>query len=276
MRPDKKVGEGYLRPKKHLGQHFLKDMSIIHEMMRAIEPKANDHFVEIGPGLGVLTESLCAEAGRVDAIEFDVDLLPLLNKKFAAMSNFHLHHQDALCVNYHALRLENSLRIVGNLPYQISTPLLFHVLNYAQDIQDMHFMLQKEVVDRMYAVPGNKSYGRLSVMLQYFAHVIPLFTVPPTAFNPPPRVNSQVVRILPYAPSTQACRATDFILFQNIVREAFNHRRKTLANSLKSLMKGHMFEEAGISAQARAEELSVAQYCRLANILAEEHNTSNP
>lgn len=266
MRPDKKVGEGYLRPKKHLGQHFLKDMSIIHEMMRAIEPKANDHFVEIGPGLGVLTESLCAEAGRVDAIEFDVDLLPLLNKKFAAMSNFHLHHQDALCVNYHALRLENSLRIVGNLPYQISTPLLFHVLNYAQDIQDMHFMLQKEVVDRMAAQPDSSSYGRLSVMIQYHCTVLPLLFVPPTAFLPPPKVESAVVRLVPH--KNPLYPAVDYALFENLVRHAFGMRRKTLKNALKKWVASEIWEMVGIDSQLRPEVLSVEDYVKLSNAIS--------
>ena len=256
------------RPKKHLGQNFLNNHYIIEQIIDLIAPQSSEHFVEIGPGLGVLTQALCPLVERLDAIEFDRDLIPYLQQKFLG-DHFYLHHQDALKCDYHALRRNSSLplRLAGNLPYQISTPLLFHLFQYTADIEDMHFMLQKEVVERMSAQPGSKSYGRLSIMTQYFAKATPLFTVSPENFSPTPKVYSQMIRLIPYQKPPYLVK--NFKFFQDIVRDAFNHRRKTLKNSLKYCWKDHIFEILKIEKNARPEELTIEHYCTLANLLYE-------
>ena len=253
------------RPKKSFGQHFLHDRSYIDRIVRAIAPQAADTVVEIGPGEGALTLPLLAVAGKLTAIELDSDLIPGLTARAAAVGALEIIQADVLRVDFSALATRlgaTRLRIAGNLPYYISSPILFHCVEHAAAIQDMHFMLQKEVVDRMAAAPGSKVYGRLSVMLQLACRVEPLFTVPPGAFRPPPKVDSAVVRLLPLPPEQRHDADPDRV--QAIVKAAFGQRRKTLANSLKQLLGSDAIASAGIDPKARAETLAPMDFVRLA------------
>lgn len=251
------------QPRKRFGQNFLHDNHVIEKIIRAINPQANQHLVEIGPGLGALTQHLAAKTQQLDIIEIDRDLLPQLNKLAEQRSAITIHHADALKFNFTSLVQQNKLRVVGNLPYNISTPLLFHLLDQVEVIQDMHFMLQKEVVERLAAQAGEEAYGRLSVMVQYVCQVEYLFTVKPGAFNPAPKVDSAIVRLVPH--STLPTVANDFSFFSQIVLHAFNQRRKTLHNSLKSLMNNQQIQASGIDPSSRPEQLSVADFVRLSN-----------
>ena len=218
--------------KKRFGQNFLQDETVIDRIVAVIALTADDHVVEIGPGLGALTKAILPHLNRLDVIEIDRDLILKLNKLADADSKLSIHLQDALKFDFKSLHKANQkLRIIGNLPYNISTPMIFHLLKQPQIIQDMHFMLQKEVVQRIAATPNSSRYGRLSVMVQYSCKVEALFTVPASAFYPVPKVESAIVRIAPY--ETPLDIAKDFKLFETLVREAFNHIRKTLQNALK-------------------------------------------
>jgi 16S rRNA (adenine1518-N6/adenine1519-N6)-dimethyltransferase len=210
---------------------------------------------------------------RLDAIEFDRDLIPQLHARFGTNPHFHLLHQDALTVDYGALVAQLPARVVGNLPYQISTPLLFHLLKFVPRLADMHFLLQREVVARMAAKPGSENYGRLSVMTQYFCEVQALFVVPPGAFRPPPKVVSQVVRLIPY--QTLPYVARDFKCFEQLVREAFNMRRKQLKNSLAKHCLDDVWSKLSISPTARPEELAVEDFVNLANASHLEKNSAH-
>jgi 16S rRNA (adenine1518-N6/adenine1519-N6)-dimethyltransferase len=252
------------RHKKQLGQHFLHEAGIIGRIVRAIDPKPGDRLVEIGPGAGAITIPLLQLHGELTVIEFDRDLLESLR---ALGDGLHIVHRDVLEVDFTELAGGKPMRLVGNLPYNISSPILFHALEHAAVIRDMHFMLQKEVVDRMAAAPGSKVYGRLSVMLQAFCRVTPLFKVPPGAFRPPPKVDSAVVRLVPRPPGEIGLR--DAALFAAVVEAAFAQRRKTLRNALSALCDAETLAAAGIDPGARAEALAVAQYVALANLLAE-------
>ncbi|MCO5055045.1 16S rRNA (adenine(1518)-N(6)/adenine(1519)-N(6))-dimethyltransferase RsmA [Thermomonas sp.] len=257
--------------KKHLGQNFLHARDVIEKIVQAIAPKPGDALVEIGPGQGALTFPLLDRHAALTAIEFDRDLHAPLQAAARAHGQLRLIEGDVLEVDFSALAAElnapgGRIRLVGNLPYNLSSPILFHALSHARAIVDMHFMLQKEVVDRMAAAHGSKVYGRLSVMLQAFATVTPLFTVPPGAFRPAPKVDSAVVRLVP-RPSTQVGIA-DPALFAQLVRAAFGQRRKTLRNALKGLAEAAEIESAGISANARAEQVAVTGFVQLANRLA--------
>jgi 16S rRNA (adenine1518-N6/adenine1519-N6)-dimethyltransferase len=250
--------------RKRFGQHFLHDKNIIEKMLVALQLKRDDSVVEIGPGLGALTSQLLKKLDHLEVIELDRNLIPLLIEKCKGLGELVIHQGDALKFDFSELSSKkNSLRIVGNLPYNISTPLLFHLLDFAEIIQDMHFMLQKEVVDRMVAKPGCGDYGRLSVMLQYRCQAEALFEVSPSCFNPPPKVDSAVIKIIPYRDIP--FKANDPILFADIVREAFNHRRKTLRNCLRSFLSPHQFEDLQIDPMKRPEEISVEDYVRMAN-----------
>jgi 16S rRNA (adenine1518-N6/adenine1519-N6)-dimethyltransferase len=251
------------RPRKRFGQNFLQDRNIIQRIIAAIAATPDQHLVEIGPGHGALTDNLQAQAGQLDLVELDRDLAAELTEKYRGDEHIHIHQGDALKFDFCGLPGPQPLRVVGNLPYNISTPLLFHLLDQVRCIRDMHFMLQKEVVDRMVAVPGNKHYGRLSIMLQYRCQVSRLFNVPPGAFYPPPRVDSSIVRLLPHA--ELPCQAADPGLFAQLVNAAFSHRRKTLRNALKGLVDSEQFTAAGIDPGARAETLAVCDFVRLAN-----------
>ena len=277
------------RARKRFGQNFLKDQSIISRIASSIAPKSCDHIVEIGPGYGALTEALIDQIGRLDVIELDRDLVPYLLAAFSTREHFHLHQGDALRFDYSRLQglapsqslekkvnnleqscgQKSSFRVVGNLPYNISTPLLFHLLGYRKHIQDMHFMLQLEVVKRLTAVPDDKLYGRLSVMIQYFCHTALLFEVPPESFDPPPKVQSAIVKIEPR--QTISTEVVNYQYFENLVRQAFSMRRKTLRNALKPFCDMQIldatFDTLSLAANLRAENLSVDQYVALANQL---------
>lgn len=257
------------RPKKSFGQHFLHEKRYIERIVSAIHPRAEDFVVEIGPGEGALTLPLLSAAGRLTAIELDTDLIPDLQARAAGVGDLSVIHADVLKVDFTALAHRHGverLRIAGNLPYYISSPILFHCVEHAGAIADMHFMLQKEVVDRMAAEPGSKVYGRLSVMLQLACRVEPLFTVPPGAFRPPPKVDSAVVRLRPLA--AHELHDADPARLHAIVKAAFAQRRKTLANGLKQLMDSEAIRSADVDPKARAETLAPADFVRLAKVAA--------
>jgi 16S rRNA (adenine1518-N6/adenine1519-N6)-dimethyltransferase len=255
------------RPKKSFGQHFLHEKRYIERIVSAISPRADDFVVEIGPGEGALTLPLLAAAGKLTAIELDTDLIPDLKARAASVGELSIIHSDVLKVDFTALAHRHGverLRVAGNLPYYISSPILFHCVEHAGAIQDMHFMLQKEVVDRMAADPGSKVYGRLSVMLQLVCNVVPLFNVPPGAFRPPPKVDSAVVRLVPLAPDQRHDADPDRLYA--IVKAAFAQRRKTLGNALKHVMDANAIMAADVDPKARAETLSPHEYVRLAKV----------
>lgn len=255
------------RARKRFGQNFLHDGAVVSRIISSIHPLPGQHLVEIGPGQGAMTDGLLASGARLDAIELDKDLYPLLKLKFGLQDNFHLHEADALKFDFASLlTADNKLRVVGNLPYNISTPLIFHLLDFAQHIQDMHFMLQKEVVQRICAQPGTGDWGRLSIMVQYHCRVEHLFNVGPGAFNPPPKVDSAIVRLTPY--NTPPHQARCYKSLELVVRQAFSQRRKTLRNNLKTLLEQSLIEQAGIDAGLRPEQLTLADFVRLADQLA--------
>ncbi|KRG71233.1 16S rRNA (adenine(1518)-N(6)/adenine(1519)-N(6))-dimethyltransferase RsmA [Pseudoxanthomonas dokdonensis] len=256
--------------KKNLGQHFLTDAGYIERIVMAVNPKPGDRLVEIGPGQGAITFPLLKKHGKLTAIEFDRDLIEPLTHAAQAIGALQIIHRDVLSVDFTALADGGKLRLVGNLPYNLSSPILFHALDHAASIEDMVFMLQKEVVDRMAAGPGSKVYGRLGVMLQAYCTVTPLFVVPPEAFRPPPKVDSAVVRLQPLPPAEIAVR--DHRHFANVVRAAFGQRRKTLRNALSTVCDSAQIEAAGLRPDARAEQIEVVGFIALANLLASTHS----
>jgi 16S rRNA (adenine1518-N6/adenine1519-N6)-dimethyltransferase len=253
-------------PKKQLGQHFLHDRNVIEKIVMAVNPKPGDTIIEIGPGQGAITFPLLRRHGALTVIEFDRDLITPLMESAEGVGDLAIIHKDVLQVDFGKLAGEGRIRLVGNLPYNISTPILFHALEHAEAIVDMHFMLQKEVVERMASEPGSKVYGRLSVMLQAVCRVVPLFDVPPGAFRPPPKVESAVVRLLP-RPATEV-GIDDPALFESLVRDAFGQRRKTMRNAVQAICSGDDILAAGLRPEARAEQLAVAEFIALANYLA--------
>lgn len=252
-------------PKKNLGQHFLTDAGIIERILHVLDPKPGDALVEIGPGQGAITFPILRRHGSLTVIEFDRDLITPLSEAAHGIGDLTIVHKDVLQVDFDKLAGENRIRLIGNLPYNISTPILFHVLEHCRQVRDMHFMLQKEVVERMAAGPGSKIYGRLSVMLQAVCEVTPLFDVPPHCFNPPPKVNSAVVRLIPRA--TGASGIQDSARFEAVVRDAFSQRRKTLRNALSKQCTAEQLQALGIKPEARAEQIPVEDFIRLANNL---------
>ncbi|SDT03374.1 16S rRNA (adenine(1518)-N(6)/adenine(1519)-N(6))-dimethyltransferase RsmA [Pseudomonas oryzae] len=255
------------RARKRFGQNFLHDAGIIHRILRAIHARPGEHLLEIGPGQGALTEGLIGSGAKLDVIELDQDLVPLLRLRFGLNPNFTLHQGDAMKFDFSSLVSgDDKLRVVGNLPYNISTPLIFHLLAHAGVIADMHFMLQKEVVERLAAEPGGGDWGRLSIMVQYHCRVEHLFNVGPGAFNPPPKVDSAIVRLVPHAVLPHP--AQDVRLLERVVREAFNQRRKTLRNTLKQLLPAAAIEAADVDGSLRPEQLDLAAFVRLADQLA--------
>lgn len=260
------------KARKRFGQNFLHDPGIINQIIRSINPVEKNHLVEIGPGQGALTADLLASGCRLNAIELDRDLIPILEGKFSHIKHFHLQQADALEFDYSSLQQrDEKLRIVGNLPYNISTPLIFHLLSYHQLISDMHFMLQLEVVNRLAASPGSKTYGRLSVMAQYYCQIDALFEVPPEAFDPRPKVQSAIIRLAPY--DQRPYQADNIKTLDIILRTAFNQRRKTLRNNLKSLLTEKEIESLDIDPTARAETLSLPEFIKLSNILNTKKTT---
>ncbi|HEY0199746.1 MAG TPA: 16S rRNA (adenine(1518)-N(6)/adenine(1519)-N(6))-dimethyltransferase RsmA [Rhodanobacter sp.] len=255
------------RPKKSFGQHFLHDRRYIERIVSAIAPRAEDFVVEIGPGEGALTLPLLAAAGKLTAIELDTDLIPDLQARAASAGALQIIHADVLKVDFSALAHRHGvprLRIAGNLPYYISSPILFHCVEHAAVIRDMHFMLQKEVVERMAAEPGSKVYGRLSVMLQLACRVEPLFDVPAEAFRPPPKVESAVVRLVPL--ESHELHDADPQHVYAVVKAAFGQRRKTLGNALKQLLDADAIRRADVDPKARAETLAPTDFVRLAKV----------
>ena len=252
-------------PRKRFGQNFLRDEGIIEAIARAIAPDKAQHLVEIGPGEGAITQSLIASGCRFDAIELDRDLRTHLLASFSTYGNFTLHSADALKFDFASLQQgEQALRVIGNLPYNISTPLLFKLLDYGALIADMHFMLQFEVVERLAAEPGNKNWGRLGVMAQFQCEVEQLFEVPPESFFPPPKVQSAVIRLTPR--QTPRWAQVDRESLAKVVSQAFSQRRKTLRNNFKNSLTDAQFETAGIDPQARAETLTIDHFVALASI----------
>lgn len=257
-------GGGFTAPaKKQLGQHFLADKYYVEKIVLAVDPKEGDRLVEIGPGQGAITFPLLRRYPKLTVIEFDRDLIAPLTAAAAPLGELTIVHRDVLRVDFTELAAGSPIRLVGNLPYNISSPILFHALDHAASISDMTFMLQKEVVDRMAAGPGSKVFGRLSVMLQAFCEVKALFVVPPGAFRPPPKVDSAVVRLVPRDPATIGINDRD--RFAEVVRAAFGQRRKTLRNALNGVCDAAQFEAAGVRPDARAEQLEVADFIALAN-----------
>jgi len=261
--------------KKRFGQNFLVDTSVINLIVDSIQPQADDLMIEIGPGLGAMTKPLLSRLNRLNVIELDRDIIPKLinNCVFADNANREklvVNENDVLKFNFSTFFQEQNtnkkLRIVGNLPYNISTPVLFHLLKSRDLIEDMHFMLQKEVVDRIVASPGVKNYGRLSVMLQTFCEAQFLFEVPPYAFQPAPKVDSAILRLQPKTVFENII--TDFSLYESLVRQAFSQRRKTLKNTLKDLCSVQQIEQAGLLPGQRAEELSTEDFVKLYQTLS--------
>jgi 16S rRNA (adenine1518-N6/adenine1519-N6)-dimethyltransferase len=252
-------------PRKRFGQHFLTDQAVIADIAAAIRPQADDAMVEVGPGLGALTHPLCAVLRHLHVIEIDRDIVARLQGAYSP-ERLTVHAGDVLEFDFSALPA--NLRVVGNLPYNISTPFLFHLARYAGRLRDMHFMLQKEVVERMVASPDGGEYGRLSVMLQYRFDMELLLQVPSDAFSPPPKVESAVVRMLP-RPAAQLNAASEAGLAQ-VVRRAFSQRRKTLRNSLAGLLGAGDYAALGIVPGLRAENVPVADFVAISNYLSEK------
>lgn len=265
--------------RKRFGQNFLHDMNVIHNIVAAINPKKEQFLLEIGPGLGALTEPVAELVDKLTVVELDRDLAerlrhhPFLNHKLTIIE------QDALRFNFRdyfeSLELKGQgVRIFGNLPYNISTPLMFHLFQFHDLVTDMHFMLQKEVVKRLCAAPNSKAYGRLTIMAQYYCQVMPVLEVPPTAFKPAPKVDSAVVRLVPYKVLPHPVK--DIYWLNRVTTQAFNQRRKTLRNALSSLFKVEQLDALGIDLNARAENLAIADYVRLANWLYDNPPSEEP
>jgi 16S rRNA (adenine1518-N6/adenine1519-N6)-dimethyltransferase len=254
-------------PRKRFGQNFLHDYSIISDIISSLGAQTDEHWVEIGPGMGALTGPLLKMGLQLDVVELDRDLVSFLTDKFSQASRLTIHSADALKFDFAQLaKPDEKLRVIGNLPYNISTPLLFHLLENMPCIADMHFMLQKEVVDRICAIPNNKQYGRLSVMMQYYCEPELLFVVPPESFDPAPKVLSAVVKLTPHQQPPVGVRSTANL--SRIVTEAFSQRRKTLRNALSKVLTSEQIQAAGIDPTARAETLALADFARLSELLA--------
>lgn len=267
-------------PRKRFGQNFLHDETVIQRIIDSIDPQPDDHIVEIGPGKGALTRHLVTKCGRLDTIELDRDLVDYLSRTLQKKRFFHIHQGDALKFELSTLTTTpRSLRIVGNLPYNISTPVIFHLLRQQALIRDMTFMLQLEVVQRLAATLGDSQYGRLGLMAQYFCRVEHLFNVPSAAFTPKPKVSSAIVRLTPH--ETPPVVARDVRCLQDVIRTAFTQRRKTLKNSLRSLIDEASLQQLPLDLTLRPENLSLADYALIADAItagamAEEADLATP
>ena len=251
--------------KKRFGQNFLIDDMVIERIVDSIKPQSDDNIIEIGPGLGAITRKLLQRTDVLNVIELDRDVIPKLLFNCRNEGTPIVHEMDVLKFDFHTFRTntpsQKKLRVVGNLPYNISTPVLFLLLNNRDDVQDMHFMLQKEVVERIAAEPGNRTYGRLSVMIQTYFKVTPLFLVPAISFDPPPKVESAILRLVPDATFSQHIK--DHKAYEDLVRMAFSQRRKTLKNNLKNLCSADQIIAAGIDPGQRSEELCIDDFLKL-------------
>lgn len=256
------MAEAFNRPRKRFGQHFLHDPHVIARIIQAIAPRPDDQLIEIGPGRGALTLPLLAQVQQLDIVEIDRDLVQWWREQ--AHDKLSIHAGDALKMAFCPLQRDpaRKLRIIGNLPYNISTPILFHLFEQLHCIEDMHFMLQKEVVDRMCASAGDPDYGRLSVMVQYYCEVTQLFDVAAGAFSPPPKVESSIVRLRPHPANAFAVNPHHL---QRLVTQAFSQRRKTLRNSLKAWFSAEDIAQLGIDPGIRPEQLDLAAFIKLAN-----------
>ncbi len=248
--------------RKRFGQNFLKDHNVIYNIISNIQAINGEHWVEIGPGLGAITEPLLQQNICLDIIELDRDLVVFLEKKFATNNKLTIHSADALNFDFASLtKQDKKLRIIGNLPYNISTPLLFHLLDSAHCIEDMHFMLQKEVVDRICAEPGSKKYGRLTVMMQYHCETELVFDVPAESFEPIPKVMSAIVKLVPHRHPPVEIESREQL--NTVVTRAFSQRRKTIRNSLKKLITEEQIISIGIDPGLRAEAISLSEFASL-------------
>lgn len=253
-------------PRKHFGQHFLCDPAIVNRIVAALHPQQGEHLIEIGPGQGALTLPVLKKAQALTAIEVDRDLIPQLEHRCLHHGDLEIYNEDVLTFDFARLKTDDRLlRIFGNLPYNISTPLLFHLLNFAPLIADMLFMLQKEVAHRITAKANTDPYGRLSVMVQYHYEVSLLFDVPGSAFYPMPQVQSSMVHFVPYR--TVPYQARDYVLFESIVRHAFGQRRKTLRNSLKDIVSDEVWSKISIHSDLRPETLTVNDFVEISNAI---------
>lgn len=252
------------RPRKRFGQNFLVDANIIDKIITSIDPAPNDHVIEVGPGLGALTQPLLGQVNRLDVIELDRDVIPKLHK-LADQGALRIHNIDVLAFDFTTFGQSNfdgqKLRIIGNLPYNISTAILFHLIQHRDVVQDMYFMLQKEVVERIAAAVGSHDYGRLSVMMQLHFRISPLFTVAADCFRPAPKVESALVQLIPH-PSLPIV-PEQYDAFSALIRQAFSHRRKTLKNTLKGLCDSSQINAAGIDPGKRPQELDIHDYVKL-------------
>ena len=258
------------RARKRFGQNFLHDQQVIDRIISSIAPRPKDLLVEIGPGQAALTLPLLASGAELHLIEIDRDLVTKLQKQFSENTNITIHACDALKANLPEITANRPFRLIGNLPYNISTPLIFHILQWHELVVDMHFMLQKEVVDRMAAPPGSRTYGRLSVMTQFRCKVTPLFDVQPESFSPVPRVCSSIVRLQPL--EHPPADAGSFKNLERLVSAAFSKRRKTLRNSLRELLSADQIIAVDIDPGQRAEQLSLSQFAALARLLPYDQN----
>jgi 16S rRNA (adenine1518-N6/adenine1519-N6)-dimethyltransferase len=251
------------QPRKRFGQHFLHDRNIVEKIINTVNPQPGQTIVEIGPGLGALTLPLLDRIGELHVIELDRDLAKIISDQCKNIGKLYLHNADALELDF-CMLAEKNIRVIGNLPYNISTPLIFHLLDQLNCISDMVFMLQEEVVDRMNAEPGTRTYGRLSVMVQAKCRVQKMFHVGSGSFNPPPKVESAIVKLEPHKIPVADIKSQD--AFKTIVRESFNQRRKTLRNALNNFLDAKQIESLGIDTGLRPEQLTIQQFASLANL----------
>ncbi len=266
------VHQGH-RARKRFGQNFLHDPQVIGRIVKAIAPKPGELLVEIGPGLGALTEPVATAAGHLTVVELDRDLAERLRQHPQLADKLTIYQADAMKFDFSSLLIDGKkLKVFGNLPYNISTPLLFHLFSYADQIENMHFMLQKEVVQRMTAVHGSKAYGRLSVMTQYYCQAMPVVEVGPGAFKPAPKVDSAVVRLLPKAVAERADVPAEVL--NRVCLEAFNQRRKTIRNCFSNIATADQLEQLGLEPSLRPEQLSVDQFTRLAQWLYQHEKSA--
>lgn len=252
------------RARKRFGQHFLHDQTIISRLIAAIAPRTGDHLIEIGPGKGALTFPLLKQCSELTAVELDRDLIGYLQEGSKPYGQLTLINEDILKFELKSLDITPPYRLVGNLPYNISTPLMFHLLENAEIINDMHFMVQKEVAERIIARQNEKHYGRLSVMMNYYCNSEYLFDVPPQSFSPPPKVDSSIIRLIPH--HSPMVKVDNIERLQLVVQSAFNQRRKTIGNSLSKLVEKSALEELGIDPRLRAENLSLEQFSQISNL----------
>tara|TARA_R110001583_G_scaffold41891_1_gene133175 strand:- start:76454 stop:77257 length:804 start_codon:yes stop_codon:yes gene_type:complete len=252
----------YPKARKRFGQNFLQDQSVIDDIVAAFDPQPGQHLIEIGPGRAALTIPLLQRCDQLDVVELDRDLVPLLEARLAIYPHLKIHQADALTFNFRSLQnQQEKLRIIGNLPYNITTPLLFHLLDQSDCIEDMFFMLQREVVERICAQPGTKRYGRLSIMVQYRCQAELLFIVPPEAFDPIPKVESAIIYLHPLAERIGG--NVDIQALGQVVTQAFSQRRKTIANTLKNLVGLDILLATGIDLEQRPETITVTQYVEI-------------